>query len=432
MPEAAAEVPPGTMSARSDSIWERAAGLSFLLLAAALPWSIAPISVAVVLCGALTLLAWWAPGGARWQRTPIDLPALGWLSALVIASIFALDPARSFPRVTKGFLLAIVPVAAYHARDPKRLRQAVAALLLSAVPATIYALARFVHDGGVFPARVKGLVGHALTYGGQATLLAAVAMGLLARGSRRWRVAAAAFLTLLLPALVGSYTRSAWIATLVAGAVILARVRARLLPILAAAAVVALFVLPSNYRERALSAFDTHSVWNVERLYMWDAGARMFRDHPVTGVGLEDLSDLYRRYRSPRATEEHGHLHNIVVQVGATMGLVGLIALTGLLIGLFRTAGHRWRAPLPRGDLASALRLAALAALAGFLVAGLFEWNLGDEELLDFLCVLVGMGFAAALGAGSREPEGLPAAVPSWDAPSHGAASHPSSAMAPR
>lgn len=424
-------MPHSIPSLRRESIWDRIAGLSFVLLAAALPWSIAPISIAVVLCGGLTLVAWWAPGGARWQRTPVDLPALGWLAALTIASIFALDPAHSFPRVTKGFLLALIPVAAYHARDPKRLQQAVAALLISAVPATIYALVRFVHDGGAFPARVKGMVGHALTYGGQATLLAAVAMGLLARGPRRWRVAAAAFLTLLLPALIGSYTRSAWIATLVAGGVILARVRARLLPILAGAAVLALFLLPAHYRERALSAFEPHSVWNVERLYMWDAGARMFRDHPVTGVGLEDLSGLYRQYRSPRATEEHGHLHNIVVQVGATMGVVGLAALTWLLIGFFRTAGHRWRASLPRRDVASALRLAAVAALAGFLVAGLFEWNLGDEELLDFLCVLIGMGYAASL-VGMTRPEGSPPAVPSEDAPSGGTAPDPSPSLAPR
>src|SRR5512138_2092192 len=106
------------------SVLDQAAALSFLLLAAALPWSMAPISIAVVLCGALTLAAWWTPGGARWQRTPVDLPALGWILALLIASVFALEPARAFPRLTKGLLLAIVPVAAYHARDPKILKRA--------------------------------------------------------------------------------------------------------------------------------------------------------------------------------------------------------------------------------------------------------------------------------------------------------------------
>jgi len=384
-------------ASESQSLLDRAATFSFLLFVATLPWSVAPISIGVVLCSAVTLVAWWRPGGIRWYRTPMDLPAAGWFAALVVASLFSLDPAGSWPNVKKGLLFAVVPIAAYHARNRRVAAAAVAALLISAVPATLYALARFVHEGGAFPARVKGLVGHALTYGGQATVLAVVAMALIARGpDRRWRIGAAAFLGLLLPALVGSYTRSAWIATLVGASVILARTRARLLIVLGACLVGAILLAPASYRERALSAFDTKSVWNVERLHMWSAGARIFRDHPVTGVGLQDLGSLYDRYRSPLSHEPHGHLHNIVIHVGATMGIVGLAALTWLLIGLFRTAGHAWRKPLPRSDLGASLRLAAVAALAAFLVAGLFEWNLGDEELVDFLCVLVGVGFAAS------------------------------------
>jgi len=419
------------MTSGSESRRTRAASAAFLLLAAALPWSIAPISIAVVLCGALTLAAWWTPAGFRWPRTPIDLPALGWIAALILASIFAIEPARSFPRVTKGFLLALIPLAAFHARDPKKARRALATLLLSAVPATVYALARFIHDGGMFPARVKGLAGHALTYGGQVTLLATLAMAILARGPKRWRIGAGALLLLLVPALIGSYTRSAWIATLVAAAVILARVRARWIAALAAAVVLALALAPPHYRERALSAFEPHSVWNVERLYMWEAGARMLLDDPATGVGLQDLSQIYRRYRSPRATEEHGHLHNIIIQVGATMGIVGLAALTWLMFGLFRTAGRHWREPVPGDSLGSAIRLAAVAGTVAFLAAGLFEWNLGDEELLDFLCVLIGLGYAASFWPTTRLASPR-TAVPSGDAPSHSSGPDAAITLAPR
>ena len=380
----------------------RAAGLSFLLLATALPWSIAPISIAVVLCGVLTVAEWWRPGGERWLPTPIDLPALAWLSALILATVFSLDPAQSAPRIKKAFLLATIPVAAFHARDARLARAAVIALLVSAAVAAAYALLRFAHEGGTFPVRVRGMVGHPLTYGGQATLLASLAIALVVRGpGRRWTLAAGAFLLLLTPALLGTYTRSAWIATIVAGCVILARVKARLLPLAGAVVVLALFLAPGSYRERAFSVFQPRSILNVERLLLWDAGLRMFRDHPITGVGLQDLHPLLERYRSPDAHEQHGHLHNVVIQVAATMGIVGLAALVWLWIGLYRTAGQRWRAPLPRGDLDSALRLAAVAALSGFLVAGLFEWNLGDEELLAFLCFLVGMGYAAGRRAGS-------------------------------
>ena len=273
------------------------------------------------------------------------------------------------------------------------------ALLVSAAIATIYALTKFVIQGGAFPVRVRGAVGHPLTYGGQAMLLASVAAGLLFRSrDRRWKIAAIALLTLLAPALLGSYTRSAWIGTMVAFGVILAFTRARWLGALAALLVALVLVLPGGYRERALSAFDPGSHWNVERVRLWTAGWRIFRDHPITGVGLQDLHPWIEKYHSPESHEQHGHLHSIYVQVGATMGVVGLAAFAWLVVGLFRTAGRGLRHDLRAGadDVGLALRLAAVAALAGFLTAGLFEWNFGDEELLDLLFTLVGIAFAAS------------------------------------
>ena len=397
-----------------SSAIERSAALSFLLLAAALPWSIAPMSIAVALCGALTLAVWWLPGGVRWVRTPLDLPALGWIAALIVATVASQDPSGSTGRITKGLLLAIVPVAAYHARDPKLARRAVVLLLASAAIATIYALAKFVAQGGAFPVRVRGAVGHPLTYGGQAMLLATVAAAILLRvRDRRWRVAALALLALLAPALLGSYTRSAWIGTLVAFGVLLGFTRARWLAGLAALVVVLLLVLPHGYRERALSAFDPSNPWNVERVHLWTAGWRIFQAHPITGVGLQDLHPWIERYHPPGPHEQHGHLHSIYVQIGASMGIVGLAAFAWLVIGLYRTAGFglrrdvraaRARATVPAEAagpvntevMGLALRLAAVAALTGFLAAGLFEWNFGDEELLDLLFTIVGIAYAAS------------------------------------
>ncbi|MGH7680731.1 MAG: O-antigen ligase family protein [Candidatus Eiseniibacteriota bacterium] len=399
---------------------ERAAAVSFVLLVAALPWSIAPMSIGVALCGALTLAAWWRPGGARWCHTPVDWPALGWLAALAIATLTAQDPAASAGRITKGFLLAIVPVAAYHGRDPKLARRAIVVLLVSAAAATIFALAKFMAQGAAFPARVRGAVGHPLTYGGQAMLLATLAAALLLRArDRRWKIGAAALLAALAPALLGSFTRSAWIGTIVAFGVILAATRARWLAILAGGLAVLFLVLPSGYRERALSAFDPTSHWNVERVRLWTAGWKIFRDHPVTGVGLQDLHPWIERYHSPEPHEPHGHLHSIYVQIAASMGIVGLAAFGWLAVGLFRTAGRGWwadrRATCLEGagsaglddGFGTALRIAAVAAVAGFLVAGLFEWNFGDEELVDFLFTLVGLAFAAG-GWGKTWPGARP------------------------
>ncbi len=370
----------------------RASSVSFLLLAVALPWSVAPMSIALVICAAFTLLLW-GTRGPRWMRTPVDLPALTWIAALAVASFFALDPAGSWPRVVKGLLLILVPVAAYHARNETTARRAVAALLVSGAAAAIFALGRFVAAGPEFPNRVQGAVGHPLTYGGQALFLASLATAIAIRCKGRWRVGAILALVVLLPALAGTYTRSAWIGYVVAVAVIVAFTRARWLTGVAGGLAALALVIPGAYRERAFSIFDPQSPWNRERVHMWEAGARMLRDHPWTGVGLQDLHSLYETYKSPGAIEPAGHLHSVYVQVAATMGLIGLAALGFLAVGLMRAASRAFRDARPFG---AAISLGVSAALAGFWVSGLMEWNLGDEELLDLLCVLVGIAFAAA------------------------------------
>jgi len=175
------------------------------------------------------------------------------------------------------------------------------------------------------------------------------------------------------------------------------------LSLVAAAVAVGVALLPSGYRERALSSFDPASRWNVERVHMWEAGVRMFRDHPIAGVGLQDFAKVYERYKSPDAHERAGHLHSVWFHVAATMGVIGLVTLVALIVGLFRAAGRGMRARLrdraspPKGRtcISTAIQLGVVAGLAGFMVAGLFEWNLGDEELLDLLYPLVGLAYAA-------------------------------------
>ncbi len=415
----------------------RASTISFLLLAASLPWSVAPMSIALVLCAALTLVVWVVRGvepagelaghpleaGAprrgttrrsRWMHTPVDAPALAWILALAVASAFAIDPAASWPRVMKGPLFLMVPVAAYHARDERWARRAIVVLLVSAVAAALFALRQFIAAGPNFPNRVRGAVDHPLTYGGQAMLLASLATAVAIRCHGPWRAGALAALTVLLPALAGTYTRSAWIGYVVALAVIVGFTHARWLAALAVGVAALALVLPGAYRERALSILDLQSPWNRERVHMWGAGLRMLRDHPWTGVGLQDLHSLYETYKPPGAVEPAGHLHSVYVQVGASMGTIGLAALVFLVVGLMRTASRaflerRGRASSGAGtpafarsapsDLAAATSLGVSAALAGFLVSGFMEWNLGDEELLDLLCVLVGIAFGAALWA---------------------------------
>jgi len=399
-----------------ESMLDRVAGWSFLLLVAALPWSIAPMSIAVGICAALTL-AVWARSAGRCPATPVAWPTLAWLIALTLSAWFALDRAASLPRLSKAFFPLLVPLAATHARLPHRGRRALAVLLVSATLAALFGLALYVAKGAAWPARAHGAVGHYMTFGGQLLLFVSLAAGVLALAREpRWRLGALSAALAGSAALAATYTRSAWIGLAVSLAALLGLARPRWLPALAAALALALALAPASYRARAWSAFDPHDPTNLERTYMWQGGLGMFRDHPLTGVGLQDMKPVYDRYKPPQATERAGHLHSVPVQIAASMGLVGLVAFALLYGSLFIAAGRGLRRMIAAGGLAAGLRASVVAMLAGFLVAGLFEWNFGDEELLYPLFTLVGLAWAAR----------------GWDTSAPAAEAAPGAATAPK
>jgi O-antigen ligase len=332
----------------------------------------------------------------------VDLAALGWLAALVLAALFAVDRAGSLPRITKGLMPALVGLAAFHAADRRVGRRALAVYFVSVALVSAIGIAIWVEQGHTYTARARGLVGHYMTYAGQLLLAIPVVLGVgLAARERRWRLGAAATAAIALAALAVTFTRSAWVGAFAACALLLGALRPWGLVALAGAAGLAWIFAPGAWHDRLHSIFDPSNPWNRERVIMWKAGLRMFLDHPVTGVGLQDLKSLYLAYRGLGSTEVVGHLHNVPIHIAATMGAIGLAAFAWLYGSLVRAAAVglapvRGLAARVRAEgLAAGVRLGVTATLAGFLVAGLFEWNFGDEELLYHLYTLVGMAWAS-------------------------------------
>jgi len=390
----------------TDGTLERLAAGAFLLLVAALAGPIAPMGITTALASALTLACLFWGSRRPWPRTPVDMAAIGWLAALLIVSATALDRAGSFPRVVKGFMPLLVGLAAWHAADERRGRRALAVYLAAFALVSAIGLVLWVMHGASFTSRARGLAGHYMTFGGQLLLFIPVALGVaLTSRTPRWRWSAAAVALLALAPLAATFTRSAWLGLFVSLAVILAVERPLGLVLLAVAGIAAWFLAPGAWGARLHSVADPANMWNRERVFMWEAGVQMFRDHPLTGVGLQDLHSLYDSYRSPESVERAGHLHNAYIQIAASMGLVGLAAFAWLYGSLVRTAWGGLRVGAGRGthakrgsegsELAAGVRLGVTAALVGFLVAGLFEWNFGDEELLYHLYTLVGIAWAS-------------------------------------
>src|SRR6185436_16467518 len=117
--------------------------------------------------------------------------------------------------------------------------------------------------------------------------------------------------------------------------------------------------------------------------------------HPLTGVGLQNLTGLLKGYTSPDATEHPAHVHNSYLHIAVATGVVGLIAFLALCVSLIVTCAQG-PPGLRRGvGLGAGVRLGATAGAAGFLLAALFDHAFGDEQLLFLLFTLAGIAHAA-------------------------------------
>ena len=69
------------------------------------------------------------------------------------------------------------------------------------------------------------------------------------------------------------------------------------------------------------------------RWQYWVASARMYADHPLTGVGPGNFSDYYPHYKPPSALESVADPHNWPLSLIAQYGPLGLIGFLAMLWG---------------------------------------------------------------------------------------------------
>jgi O-antigen ligase len=137
------------------------------------------------------------------------------------------------------------------------------------------------------------------------------------------------------------------------------------------------------------------------------AGGRMIADRPIFGLGPELVKPYYTLYRDPDAPRWRvPHLHNNVIQIAAASGVFAASAYLALL-GLFFwrvSALLRVRTAF-RGtaDGRTVIAAAAFLAVAAASVAGLFEYNFGDKEVLMATLPLLALPFSRAMSRGAGE-----------------------------
>ncbi|MFE1237784.1 O-antigen ligase family protein [Streptomyces tendae] len=251
-------------------------------------------------------------------------------------------------------------------------------------------------------------------------LVCAVGLALGRRPVRQRLFAAGCALVLLLP-LALSFSRGAWIATAVTCAVqlLLAGVRRALA---VGAVVVAAAVLVGGFgvgtamlQERVGSITEVTDAPDqsvTDRYTMWAAATGMWRERPLTGVGLKGFPehrDAHASLALSSGSETDGagagyrrqpllSPHNMYLLVLAEQGLIGLLCLAG-----------SWLALLALGlrGLRAVRRERGAVPDCAFVACGLLVWQLTDFAYADIggpstVLTAVCFGLAAWWALGSR------------------------------
>ena len=169
---------------------------------------------------------------------------------------------------------------------------------------------------------------------------------------------------------------------------------------------VAVLAGPQHLRERALTMTDPDDVTVKERIYMWRSGFAMWREHPWLGVGPGGVKREYRNYALAEALMKRtGHLHNSALQILVETGVAGLLAWLWLWTAFYMEAVRLLRR-LPAAAIRErALVAGSIAAITGFLVAGMSEHNFGDSEVVMLAWMIMALPFTVRGARTGGKPE---------------------------
>ncbi len=144
---------------------------------------------------------------------------------------------------------------------------------------------------------------------------------------------------------------------------------------------------------RISSIFDIYNPSNFNRLAFWKAGLKIFKDHPVFGVGDIDLAFLYIIYKNDYDKEIQGHMHNNLIHVLVTLGAFGFIIVCALLVKIFLVHIKIYN-KVKNKPFTSSYALGAAACFIAFIVSGLTELNLFDHEIITLIWFTLGLNLA--------------------------------------
>jgi tetratricopeptide (TPR) repeat protein len=251
--------------------------------------------------------------------------------------------------------------------------------------------------------RPPGTLGHADYFGVYLLLAGFAGWAAAACDSHRvWRIAGVFAAAVAIFAVLLTGTRAALLGGAVGGAVAAWRLRPRMTRrhALAALAIIAgtgaFYVSPAGERLRARVRWSVEDAYGGARLWLWRDSLRAAAERPVLGHGPDTFHVVFPRFQSLTLARaypdfQHESPHNILMDALTGQGIVGVIALAGLLIAGLAGAV---RAPAESRKIA--------AVLLGSLTALTVSQQFCSFTVTTALCLVVAVAALVALAPSDR------------------------------
>lgn len=136
---------------------------------------------------------------------------------------------------------------------------------------------------------------------------------------------------------------------------------------------------------------------NQARIMMWEDSPRLIIRHPVLGIGWDSVFSHGKLWKLKAYTAyptKISHFHSTPLQVLVDSGLVGLAAWIWLLAAWFRLVLEDLQLAPAQDWFSRGLALGLLGSAAGFVLASLVHYTLGDGEVMGTLWLLMGCAVA--------------------------------------
>jgi O-antigen ligase len=340
----------------------------------------------------------------RIRLSALDLALIGWLGISALSLSWASHRA---PALTELRTLIIEPALFYAVfrllpRDTRIDLRLVDSLIASGALVAVVGLIMYANGQGIITAeggsaRLAGVYGSPNNVGLILGRCIPFALAfLLIRVDQRRRLLAGAALIPMAAALLLSQSAGALfigVPSALGGVILLVFGRRALAPLLGLASAGAALIAAALQSARFERLLDFAQGTTFFRIRVWASALQAIRDHPVTGLGLDQFLYAFQgRYMMPDAWQEPSlsHPHNFILDIWTRLGLLGLAVFAGMQAAFWH-AMRRACLSARSQPLAFAIIVGAMGSMIDLLAHGLIDNSIFVTDLAVVFAFLLGI-----------------------------------------